>query len=247
MKTLSMETVPMISVNQFAKYMVEKSPLEREKILLSAKYPDPNGAPPALYSKAKSSIKEFLLNNHDRRILEDCRSEILAQVIGSKQHWRATNKKYSLEILKSILSMELNTLKNFVAIEFTEKHSPIIINGVGINIYPDLLFKKQVGSNTRYGGIKLYLSGKSAMEPEVRKVVAYLLHRFLQTRFTNSDVIADSKMCFAYDVNSSELDFAPTNNINRLKYIEAACLSIRAIWDHISEPHQVLEFSPSDT
>ncbi len=100
----------------------------------------------------------------------------------------------------------------------------LILNGVEIKAYPDLLL---VNASSR-GALKFYFGKTEKLSPDVGQQMANLLYYF--QREVLDDASADANLCIVHDVRQ-DAEYRATKNYKRmLKNIESACEFIKALW-----------------
>lgn len=99
----------------------------------------------------------------------------------------------------------------------------LVLNGVEIKAYPDLLLDDE----GMRGALKFHFA-KDALSPDVGQQMSNLLYYF--QREVVSDDSANANLCIVHDVRS-DIEYRAGKNFKRmLKNVESACEFIKVMW-----------------
>lgn len=216
---------PRISVNKLAEYL-EADSTRRRQIVYDAKYPkDFKGI---RYKEVKEAVVPYLIDRSDKKMLEDAITRFTKKKPTTT--WQQQDKELSIEILKSLLNIDLTALKNCILKGFKEENKLLMIKGVAISIYPDLIVTKTIKGILNKGAIKLHSSKSFPLKEDGQKNVAGLLHHYVSNHMLKAGEIANPKLSVSLDLFTGELFYAPTAFKSKMTKIEAACEEIALRW-----------------
>lgn len=221
---------PKLSLNKFGEYFTA-SASRKETIIRDAKY-GKESERGARYVKARKAIKQYFLSEFNKTVINDAITDLKSKV--PKTDWQKSDIESSLSALKIVLETDFSRFANFKISVYRQPFKTIEIEGVEININPDLLLRINSNKDTIHiGALKIHISKNNLLKEEASKNISTLLHQFLIANVLKDNEVVKPNMSFSYDVFSSNIGTAPSSIAKRWKNIEATCRSIKLYWDSI--------------
>lgn len=217
------------------------SPSGQITILSNAKYLDSGKPKIVQYQYARSAIASFLISpTREAAILAQALTHLeQRQNDSALSAFARDDAKRSAELIESFQrSLNALDLQGNVFEQPPKNSSPLMINGVGVNVTPDAVVLGSYKQEERIGAAFLRLAkgadteaadtARAAMFP----ILAALAHMHAATNL--SDVgIAHAPLSLVIDVPRAEVCRASVNLTRRVANIEASCRIIAALWPTI--------------
>lgn len=227
-------SVPKMTINVLGDFLVSK-PHQQRKLLEALKYPKENKFRSAYYEEARRGIKDYFLNGFDEEILFSVIAE-LEEIDPSNdyQESRLNNNIASIdEVLESDNVSTISEKFEFEA--YSGNNEKVVIEGVEISVYPDLIIKSNIRGSDYFGALKIFFSKKENDDVvKSQQYVAAMLHHyasnFIEMPKGFSPRNANS---ISYDVFADSFIESPAHVKTKFRDIEAGCKNIAAIWDSI--------------
>ena len=106
--------------------------------------------------------------------------------------------------------------------------APMMISGVEISVFPDLVLADSSGKKPVTGALKFYCTKSKELDPQVGRWMASFLY-FYRLNITN-DSTSHCDYCLIYDVRKNEYYEAGKSCKQLFQNIESACQFISAVW-----------------
>ncbi len=223
------KSTPNITVNKLGEFIVA-TPTRQRRILEQLKYPKDN-AFGFMYEDAREAIKQYLINGRDESILLKCIEYLEEREAGSE--WQVTQVASSVEALDAVLH---STVFDDLKIEFeayTGSNPRMIIEGVHVSVFPDLIVRCKRRGENYIGGLKIHLSKNGSFGEEGAKYISAIIHQFADMYIKTKGAEVRPAENLSYDVFTDSLVPCPAAVKRRWDDIQAACKNIVAIWDTI--------------
>jgi hypothetical protein len=221
---------PQITVNKLGEFL-EAKPDRQRKILEMIKYPDDNTFGSNAYSTCRPVIKKFFVSGFDEEPIKECIEKLESK--------KSTVKDYALimvnseiDALKQLLSSK-NLNKDLTYTISKSMPQKIILHGVEISIFPDLMTYSKIKGKEFFGIYKIHISKSGSLNKDASKHVSTLLFKYAEDYITEPDKILRKNNCLTYDVFADTVIESPSSVHKRWLQIEAACQNIAAIWPTI--------------
>ena len=224
------ENQPKITVNKLGEFLTATARRQR-KILEQLKYPKENKFAFTGYNEAREAIRQYFINDMDEDILLSALEGLDEKEATSPYHIGMI--KSSEEAMEKVLESEILTNKDFTIHPYEGKNPKMIIQGVEVSIYPDLILKSKSRGNNNVGAMKIQLSKVGGLDGDSGKYVATMLNKFTELHIKKKNELVRNDHCVSYDVHSDNIVVCPNSVKRRWEDIEAGCLNIVAIWDSI--------------
>ena len=225
---------PRISVNDLALYMVS-SDTARMGIIKRAKHPQTTII--IRYKDARPAICAFLSDiSRNVNPLISAESMLSQRALDpSQSSLMKDDATHSIEVLHAIQSMA-NKLKAFDFQQSPAKQSKVVLAGVEVSVYADLLVHGVTKGKEQIGAAVLRMTqddaeteSAKAKRKEMGLCVATLARLHVDQNITTNRE-PSNKLCMSIDVQHGEVFQAPESNTQRLKNIENACRFIALAW-----------------
>ena len=102
----------------------------------------------------------------------------------------------------------------------------LLVEGVTISVYPDVLVRRHHRGREVVGGVKLYFSKRHDMGTDGLAIIGSLLHTFIRDLSRDGEHCA-TRDCQALDVFAERCACAPTAVVRSRREVEATCLRNR--------------------
>jgi hypothetical protein len=106
--------------------------------------------------------------------------------------------------------------------------APMMISGVEISVFPDLVLADSSGKKPASGALKFYCPKSKELDPQVGRWMASFLY-FYRLNIAN-DSNSHCDYCLIYDVRKNEYYEAGKSCKQLFHNIEGACQFISAVW-----------------
>lgn len=226
---MAQKEYPHLTVNKLGEF-ITANPKRQRRILEQLKYPKDN-AFGFSHKEAREAVKLFFIKEFEEGIITDCIEALERKVTDSEHAQNQINA--SIEGLEAVLDGNSDFNSNFV-FEFYEGDNPkLIIEGVEVSVYPDLIIRS-ISRKVKYvGAMKLHMSKSFPVPEEGGKYIAAVLYRFVEKHVKKRGENVKTSHCLSYDIHTDSLVECPAAVKRRWDDIEAACMNIAAIWDSI--------------
>lgn len=227
------ESNPKITVNKLGEYLIANQHRQRQ-ILEQLKYPKDNVFGATYYEDARQIVKLFFKSGFNEDVILDGIEGLKgAECPNDYQTNRIKSNISSLEQVlnsKSIIDIE----DNVEFVDYDGDNEKLIIEGVEISVYPDLLIKSQTRKNNYFGALKIHLSKNGNSDFNGGQYIAAILNQYtLNFIKVPSGYAVRNTNCISYDVFSDMFVKCPVGVKTKFRDIEAGCKNIVAIWDSI--------------
>lgn len=220
---------PRLSVNKLAEYTTSAGALRRKRILKDAKYPQTYIT--TLYERSRAALKTYFRQGFDLNILEEAIEELEDTIASSNND--ANDIKNSIKALKIAQTIDLPELEGYDLSPFPKANSKIVLNGVTISVYPDLIIRGVKKGKKFVGGIKFHIVKGTTASEEAGEMVATLVKVFLEDHVAESDEVVLPSKCFAIDIFAKQVKVAPRAHVQRMNQVLAVCDEIVVLWPTI--------------
>lgn len=218
-------TVAHISLNQFAEFStatkaakarIIKQQIKADKLLIP------------WYQGAKGSIKKYLKDVNDFAPIETELERQKTRSIETKR--QRTDREVSIQALQRLIEMNLSRLFGNINYEVVKLEvKSIVVNGVQINISPEIVIKATIDGKVMYGGVKIHICKTKPFDLQQCNYVAILLHDFL-LKITGEDEHVLPQFCICIDVFGDRIVSAKEKHIKESREIRNICNEILEMW-----------------
>ncbi|WP_143960194.1 hypothetical protein [Litoribacter populi] len=216
-----------ISINQFVKYQAATE-RGRQSIIKAQTNPNPYRTP--WYQLAKARIKKYLQNPIDVSPITAGIEELKSRTPQNKR--QKSDFPFSIEALKRVASMKLPKLLYEHPYEvIIPEDKAIKLNGLQININPEVIVKATINGQIVYGGVKIYLAKSKALTLTQSKTQSTLLYHYLTEKIAMKGEIVLPELCFSLDVFNNRWVAAYGDDQAAFDEIERQCEEIVRGWD----------------
>ena len=225
---------PRISVNDLAQFMVS-SDTARMGIIRRAR--DPRTHTVIRYKDVRDPIRSFLSDPHHNLNPLISAEAVLKQrsIDPAVSSMRQEDALLSIEVLDAIQRMG-NRLAKYVFVAAPKKQPKLVISGVEVSVWADLLIHASSRGVEQIGAAVLRMTKDDATTPtakEKRKQMGLYvatLSRMHVDQNIPSNRNPINKLCMSIDVQHGEIFIAPAQTTRRVSDIENACRIIMAFW-----------------
>ena len=219
---------PRMALNALAQYMLASAG-QRETILREQKYPSDFRV--IYYDEANRAILRFLLDpDRDPEILRQAEQRIRAVTGVDRNEAQRLNANADAVAAFTACYQEI-TFDELVATRGPQDSS-ILIEGVTVNVRPEVLLTGQYRSSASSGAVKIYLSRNSALGEEGAAAAGAVVHMYIEGRAPTAHVCLP-RHCTVVDVFGRACYAAPRAVTRRRNEIQAACREIAQRWPTI--------------
>ena len=229
---------PRISSNHLSKYLATLNPSTRTKIIRDAKYvKQPGGA--SSYSKARDSIRAFLLKNTRDVSYFDSILLHLQSTYDTASGPKAEGiKAETKRCIRGIEAFKIAFLKKrWTNITFVKPDGTIDmpINGTRVSVDLDARVEHFKGNYLQQGGIITFFATADRKKiDDRRKFAANMIYWATQSK--DQSIPAGHNYCFSMDVFGPVTQKASDSTSQFRQKIEDACDEIASRWDSIIPP-----------
>lgn len=117
------------------------------------------------------------------------------------------------------------------------KQVPLVINGVTVSVYLNLLMTREKAGRTEVGSVIFRLS-KADDETEAATAKRRMIGGYaatlalMQVQAHHADLgFPHNQLCASFDIQCEDVHWAPKNYAQKAKEMENACRFIAAMWD----------------
>lgn len=230
-KAMGTKTVdqPKMSVNKLGEFLVA-SPSRQRKIVEQLKYPKENQFAIMGYKDARIAIREYFINDFEESIILACVEKLEKK--SPNTDFKKILLKSEIESLELILESE-NINQDLIYLPYTGDNPKLNISGVEVSVNPDLIVKNTMRGNEYIGGLKIHLSKNYKFGEEGSKYIATILYHYVENFVDLKGCKVRNSVNLSYDVFTDMFVICPNSVKKRWGDINAACLTIVAIWNSI--------------
>lgn len=217
-----------ISINPLADF--SKS-TESQKKSIVKQQKTPNTFKIAYYQLPKARIKKSMANKGDLKPILDGIDELTKRIPVKKR--QINDRIVSLEALQRFVGFQIpNLLKDYdyKVLKGIEKKT-ISLNGVEINISPDLIIEIELDNQKYLGAVKTHISKLKKFDTRQQIYVATAINRYLETEVATNGEIVLPELCISIDVFGNGLVSSPVNINDKIKELELICEEVKQVWD----------------
>ena len=109
----------------------------------------------------------------------------------------------------------------------------MIIGGVEVSVYPDLLLRDDVGSDAGTGALKFYFTKSRDLDPQAGRWMASFLYQYML--YAEEEFHARPDLCMVYDARGDQCYEAGRTHVRLFQNIESACQIIGSVWPSVTE------------
>jgi hypothetical protein len=227
---------PRISANELARYMISS---ESGKLGIIRSARESSAPPRTRYKDARKACRAFLTaDRRDLGLIEAARERLAQRAAdASLSTFARSDAECSVDALDSFLGMR-NQLTGFDYLAAPHRQQKLLISGVEISVYADLLIHREQRGSAQVGAALFRFTqsdsdtdAAQAKRREIGKWAATLLHMHV-TENLSGNREPHPAICLSVDVQFGEATAAPKSVAKRTKDIEAACRFIAAMWEH---------------
>lgn len=219
---------PRLSLNALAQYLGAGA-VRREKILFDQKYPATFRI--IWYQQAIAAICRYLVDpDRPAEILARAESRIRSMPSASANERQRLHD--NADAIAAFAACRDDVVFDGLMAERGPQESSMLIEGVAINVRPEVILSGQYRAGAALGGIKLYLSKNDALDASGFGAIGALLHQFVE-RASELGAICNPRHCTVVDVFARRCEGAPRAITRKRREIEAACREIALRWDSI--------------
>lgn len=227
---------PGISANELSRYLLSGDHA-REGIIRRAK--EIATAPVIRYRDLRNGISAYLADASRPSCALASLESLLRHKAddGSNSAFMREDAEASLEALETFRRFQ-NQLGGFDFKQPGKWAGALLIEGVAVSVYPDLVLTQQARSNHRYGVALFRLAKGDEQESttaagkraDIAKYVATLAYMQANAHCAPSHV-AHPALCLSIDVQNQEIVAASSSQTIRVNNIKAACRQISRAWN----------------
>lgn len=155
------------------------------------------------YRLAKSRIKKYFRNVHDVSVLTDA-IEAIKQKPEIKKN-AANEKRVSIEAIIKVMEMRFDQILDNPYEVITPEDKTVDVEGIRININPDIVFRYVEDDVTKVGAIKFHVAKTKPFNLQQSRLVANLLKQYLEEKVVKEGEVVDERLCWAYDIFAERL------------------------------------------
>ena len=104
------------------------------------------------------------------------------------------------------------------------------IKGVEIIVSPDIVFTMDYQGKKYIGGVKIHLSKGNVFDTQELKIVAAILHKYVQEIADEYDAIPLPEICYSMDIFGEKIVSSPKRSEMILSQIEDVCEEVKRFW-----------------
>lgn len=221
---------PKITVNKLGEFLVAPAARQR-RILEQLKYPKDNKFGATAHTEAREALKEYFISGFDKTILSDC-IQALKDKKGLTDYMQKVNNS-SIEMLEGVLEINSDYFSGYSYYKYQGNNEKMMINGVEISVYPDLMVEYTYRDKDYIGAFKLHLSKSSNFGKEGGNYIAVLLNHYTSEFIIPENKVVKPSCSISYDVPKGDFIKCPASTAVRWNDIKAGCKTISDIWDSI--------------
>lgn len=213
-----------ISVNKFCEYGRSSKAKRRSDILKAQKEPKTGDGFPQYYSAVRQHVINYLCSQ-DVKEIKDAKNKL--KLRGSNSKWFATDNKISINLLDSVVEVNMSQFDKYRLVP-TRELFEYEIDKLKVKINPDILI---YDADTIVGAIKTHFGKSNPLSEEVRYDIALMVKLSLQKKYEEINI--NPKLCISLDVPTQKYSGSKSAVKRRLEHLESTALEISALWDVI--------------
>lgn len=223
---------PRLSAAQLGRYN-DATPGQRERILRMAKFP------PAYivtaYNDATAAIRRALLAGGDVSRSLQAEAIRIASLPGTTKNEMTAHANSARAVRALAHRIKDLPLKRVVAVQLGARDITLVIEGVSVSIFPQVLLTRVRNDGTReYGAMLVVMRKSEALGTRGGEVVAELLRRALVSMGLGERGVIDPALCMVVDVFHPGFFQARRQGGKRVALnLDCACREIAAHWPEI--------------
>jgi hypothetical protein len=221
---------PRVSVSALIDY-IQADAIDRTKTVQDCKYPPAYRTP--YYRAATSTMVNFLAGRLDEAAVV-AEMDRLSRVRGPKP-WNITKARHNATALARFMGIrDRFNFKGRNIIVPPRGPAIVVVNGVSISVYPELLVTGRNGrGDDIVGGLKMYVRSEEErfLNVDTAAIMGVLLHKYLSDTFPGRTV--DLRSCLTADIFGEAVYTSPGFRVRKMQEIEASCGEIRRTWAEI--------------
>jgi hypothetical protein len=221
-----LRTSPHVSVNKLGRYLTA-TPALRKRLIHAQKHPP---EPQYLrYPGAAHAITHFLCRGQDEALLRKHQNRLATTVYADE--FEAHRAQLCVEAIEHYRALHPRLgLQGVVASEVGHEPPPLLIAGVSIRVWPQVVLQAvdRQGHN-RVGVMKLYFSKHHPLDERSGQYIATLLQAFAEQHLGELGPV-DPRLVRVVDVFAGREYLAPKARTRRLSDVQLACEEIAARW-----------------
>ena len=219
-----------ISVNKLGEYIVA-NPIRRRSIIKDQK--KPRTIYIARYTRAETEIQNYIVNDSGNieHLAAVARELVTADY---PSDWKRETAELCSKALYSFIKVAGDIpAEGLLRQRINDNVVKMEISKVAVSVRPEILLAKPNAPDEIIGGIKLYFSKTAPLEKGTGEFIASIVYRYI-AEYISTEAVADYKKCFVLDVFTGHIFVAPKSYKNHMKYAQAACDEIAALWPTVS-------------
>ena len=226
---------PRITANELALYMVAG---ETGKLGIIKRAREAKTAATARYDKVREDIRTYLCDlGRTSRTLAVLQNKYAAMADDpSLTTWAREDARLSVDVLASLARME-NQIKGGTFAFAPAKQVPLVMNGVTVSVFLNLLMTRERAGRTEIGGVLFRLT-KADEETDAaalkrRAIGSYAATlALMQVQASHAALgYPHNQLCASFDIQCEDAHWAPRNYVIKAKEMENACRFIAAMWN----------------
>jgi hypothetical protein len=223
---------PHISVNKLAEFNEAKGARQRA-ILRDQKYPD--GFKGMYHREAAEAISLYLASHMEDSSHIDRAITLLEQrkpeKIGTQRRVAANlDALESFSMLLDKIEARIKDVDLILGDQFSTRR--LTMQGVDINVRPELLASRPGRTGPLCGAIKLHFPTTFPLNKDTAGIVSAVTQEWCK-RYTPDKGSVAGALCFVIDIGSQEVYDGVTSTVARMREVDADCQNIAALWPTI--------------
>ncbi len=222
----ALKTSPQLSVNKLGRYLTA-TPALRKRLISAEKHPP---EPQYLrYPEAAHAITDFLARGQDEAVLRQHQHRLATLV--PQDDFDAQRIRLCLEAIEAWRALHPSLgLTGMVASEVGEEPPPLVVSGVSVRVWPQVVLQSLSRSgDIHVGAMKLYFSKHHPLEERSAQYITTLLQAFCEQHLRGLGQV-DPRLVRVVDVFAGREYQAPKARSRRLNDVQLACEEIAARW-----------------
>lgn len=192
----------------------------------------------ARYDKVREDIRAYFCDmGRTSRTLATLQNKYAAMANDpSLASWAREDARLSVDVLASLGRMENQVRGGGFALA-PAKQQPLLINGVTVSVFLNLLMTREKAGRTEIGGVLFRLT-KTDDETEAatakrRMMGGYAATLALMQVHASHTALGypNNQLCASFDIQCEDVHWAPKNYAAKAREMENACRFIAAMWD----------------
>jgi hypothetical protein len=219
-----------ISINPLSEFMTAHEGRKR-KIIKQQK--NPPKIVVSWYGTARKNMKEFFKNGYDKSEIIKTIEYLQNQVPSS--NFQRKNIPNSIAALKEFMALQFPDNFQKIKFEFSKPEKKgYEIEGVSINVSPDLILRWEENGIKYVGGIKFHISRSYKFTYEGSIYAASNLMLFLKEKIAKDDEVVHPDYCLSIDIFGQRVSSAPKDVSEIRNRIAEACIELKILWNKVA-------------